>query len=63
MTKTEKIVLKKLIMRLNEVTAPRWSTGDLQDWAKWSGKMKNTILTSTAVMEGLVSDENPEQEN
>ena len=61
MTKTEKLVLKNLINSLNESTVTTWESGYMEEWSTWARKMRDTIKTSTSVLDALVSDENPEQ--
>ena len=61
MTQTEKLIVKNLIKSLKDSTDAGWNSGDIHDWSDWAGKMRNVILTSTGVLDALVSDENPTQ--
>ena len=58
MTKTEKLVIKALADSLSKaVYSPTH-----EDWDDYAERMSATINTAIPVLEALVSDENPEQD-
>lgn len=54
MTSTEKSVLKKTMEGLKKSSIVTWKEGNINDWAEWANRMRNTINTSSLIIEGLL---------
>ena len=60
MDATEKKVLKTVSENLKQSTKTDWRNGDVEVWADWAKKMRNTINNSTALLDSLLTEEKPD---
>jgi len=54
MNATEKAVLKTAIDNLEKSTVTSWSNGELDVWAPWARKMRDTIKNNTAILKSIM---------
>lgn len=62
MTTQERKVLTKICNRLRRVSRVDWETGNVNDWADWAKRMRDTIRSTYDTLEGLVEGSEEEMQ-
>ena len=57
MTQTTKNILIEVIKRLDAATETTWDRGDLEDFSRWSARMKTTIASAITVLKTIANSQ------
>ena len=61
MKKVEKNVVASVVENLSISTQTSWSSGEVEVWAKWARRMRDTIQASNRTLRGLLETEDEER--
>lgn len=61
MKKVEKKVVESVVDNLSLSTNTTWTTGEVEVWAKWARRMRDTIHNSNRTLRGLLETEDEER--